>query len=489
MTTTTTKRVHNFGAGPAVLPLPVLERVQAELLDYAGTGMSVLEMSHRSAAFEGIIQKAEADLRALVGLGPGPRRAVPAGRRLAAVRDGAGEPPRRGRLGRLRAVRPLVEGRAQGGAEAGPRARRGLDRGERLRPRPGAGRARPRPGAAYLHFTSNNTIYGTEWSTDPEPPAGVPLVCDASSDVLSRPFDVARLGLLYAGAQKNLGPAGVTLVVVRRDLLERVPGRPAGAARLPPHGREPLALQHAAHLRDLRRRPRARVAARARAGSARSASATRRRPRSSTRRSTAATASTAGTPSPASRSRMNVTFRLRDEELEKAFLKQAQAEGSTASRGTARSAGCARRSTTPARSSRWRRSPPSWTSSAAAAADALAGPALRGLGWSEADPGLRALRRPGPRARAASSGATPGTCACARRRARASPAGRAPAPRGARARACPRSGTGWRCARPRRDSARSSRPCCRGARPSSAARPGTARSRRCWRPTSTPSSW
>jgi phosphoserine aminotransferase len=82
--------------------------------------------------------------------------------------------------------------------------------------------------AAYLHFTSNNTIYGTQWGIDPEPPAGVPLVCDASSDVLSRPIDMSRYGLLYAGAQKNLGPAGVTLVVIRKDLLERVPdGLPA----------------------------------------------------------------------------------------------------------------------------------------------------------------------------------------------------------------------------------------------------------------------
>ena len=80
------------------------------------------------------------------------------------------------------------------------------------------------PGASYLHFTSNNTIYGTQWSIDPEPPAGVPLVCDASSDALSRPIDVSRYAMIYAGAQKNLGPAGVTLVVIRKELLERTPG-------------------------------------------------------------------------------------------------------------------------------------------------------------------------------------------------------------------------------------------------------------------------
>ena len=80
------------------------------------------------------------------------------------------------------------------------------------------------PAAAYVHFTSNNTIYGTQWASEPEPPSGVPLVCDASSDILSRPLDVTRYGLIYAGAQKNLGPSGIAVVVVRRDLLERTPG-------------------------------------------------------------------------------------------------------------------------------------------------------------------------------------------------------------------------------------------------------------------------
>jgi phosphoserine aminotransferase len=119
---------------------------------------------------------------------------------------------------------------------------------------PTAGELELDPKAAYLHYTSNNTIYGTEWKGEPTPPAGVPLVCDASSDILSRPIDVAKHGLVYAGAQKNLGPAGVTIVMVRRDLLARVP------ANLPAMLdyrllAENVALQHAADLCHLRGRP------------------------------------------------------------------------------------------------------------------------------------------------------------------------------------------------------------------------------------------
>src|SRR5512141_588448 len=223
-TTTTVKRVHNFGAGPAALPVPVLERVQAEMLDYAGTGMSVMEMSHRSAAFEGILKSAEDDLRSLLGLGGDHAvlfmqggaslqfAAVPANlRRSGASADYV--------LSGHWSKAALKEAQKSGSVRvAGSTESSGFDRV------PAQGELDLDPDAAYLHFTSNNTIYGTQWAIDPEPPAGVPLVCDASSDALSRPIDVSRYGLLYAGAQKNLGPAGVTLVIVRRDLLERTPG-------------------------------------------------------------------------------------------------------------------------------------------------------------------------------------------------------------------------------------------------------------------------
>jgi phosphoserine aminotransferase len=206
----------------------VLEQVRSELLDYRGTGMSVLEMSHRSAAFEGIIARAEADLRALLGLSDEfavlflqggatlqfamvPMNLRAAGASADYVLTGHWSKAALAEAQKLGAARVAVSTEAT--------------KFDRL---PGPSEVQADPAAAYLHFTSNNTIYGTEWFAEPEAPAGVPLVCDASSDFLSRPLPMGKYGLVYAGAQKNLGPAGVTVVVVRRALLARVPaGLPA----------------------------------------------------------------------------------------------------------------------------------------------------------------------------------------------------------------------------------------------------------------------
>jgi phosphoserine aminotransferase len=180
--------------------------------------------------------------------------------------------------------------------------------------------------AAYLHFTSNNTIYGTEWKAEPRPPAGVPLVCDASSDVLSRPIDVARYGVLYAGAQKNLGPAGVTLVVVRRDLLERVPkGLPAV-----------LDYRHMAEQRSLYNTPPTfaiyvvgLVLKWLLAAGGLEAAARRNEEKAGLlyRAIDESGGFYRGHAQTDSRSLMNVTFRLPSEELEKAFVKQSTASG------------------------------------------------------------------------------------------------------------------------------------------------------------------
>jgi phosphoserine aminotransferase len=183
--------------------------------------MSVLEMSHRSAV-TAIIQKAEADLRArghrehavlfLQGGASLQFATVPANLRATGA---SADYVLSGHWSKAALKEAQKSGRAR---VAGSTESSGFDRV------PAQGELDLDAGAAYLHFTSNNTIYGTQWSIDPEPAAGVPLVCDASSDILSRPIDVRRYGLLYAGAQKNLGPAGVTVVVARKDLLERAPG-------------------------------------------------------------------------------------------------------------------------------------------------------------------------------------------------------------------------------------------------------------------------
>jgi phosphoserine aminotransferase len=215
----TPRRVHNFNPGPAALPLEVLEQARAELLDFKGTGMSVMEISHRSKEFEGVIQTAEADLRELLG--------IPANYKVLFLQGGAS----------LQfAMLPMNLRPAGASADyivTGTWSKTALKEAQKL------GKARAAadtekdnfsllpasldldPQAAYLHFTSNETIHGVEYFSEPQ--AGVPLVCDASSDFISRPIDVSKYALIYAGAQKNAGPAGVTIVIARDDMIERTP--------------------------------------------------------------------------------------------------------------------------------------------------------------------------------------------------------------------------------------------------------------------------
>ncbi len=218
-----TYRAHNFNAGPAVLPLAVLERAQAELIDYQGSGMSVMEISHRSAAFEDIIHTAEANLRDLLAIPANykimflqggaslqfamlPMNLRPAGQSADYVVTGAWSKTA------LKESAKLGAARAAGSTEA--------SHFNRL---PDPAEFQCDPQAAYLHFTSTETIHGVEWKDEPVPVESVPLFCDMSSDFLSRPVAVSKYGLIYAGAQKNAGPAGVTVVIVREDLLARVP--------------------------------------------------------------------------------------------------------------------------------------------------------------------------------------------------------------------------------------------------------------------------
>jgi phosphoserine aminotransferase len=217
---TTVHRVFNFSAGPAVLPEPVLEEAQRDLLALPGVGMSVLEISHRSRTFEDILARAEADLRTL-GHVPSthkvlflqggaslqfsmvPMNLLTAGATADYIITGGWAQKALKEAGRVGSVHVAATTEAENFSR--------LPRQEELQ---------LTPGAAYVHFTSNNTLFGTQWRTEPN--AGdVPLVCDTSSDMFSRPIDVSKYGLIYAGAQKNLGPSGVTLVIVREDLLAR----------------------------------------------------------------------------------------------------------------------------------------------------------------------------------------------------------------------------------------------------------------------------
>jgi phosphoserine aminotransferase len=217
------KRAHNFNAGPSGLPVSVLQQAQAELLDFRGTGMSVMEISHRSKEFEAVIQTAEADLRDLMNIPQNykvlflqggaslqfamiPMNIRPAGQSADYIVTGTWSKTA------FKEAQKLGMAKSAGSTEA-----------DNFNHLPTQSELKLDSSAAYLHFTSNETIHGVEYFAEPTPPAGVPLVCDASSDFISRPVDVSKYGFIYAGAQKNAGPAGVTIVIISDELMARVP--------------------------------------------------------------------------------------------------------------------------------------------------------------------------------------------------------------------------------------------------------------------------
>lgn len=214
-------RVYNFGAGPAVLPLEVLEEAQRELLDYQGSGMSILEHSHRGKEYDAVHQEAIANIRRLLRLDDDyavlflqggasgqfamvPMNLLLPGQVADYVHTGAW------------AEKAIAEASIAGKVHIA--ADTSTERPARI---PCEDELRWTPGAAYVHVTSNETIDGIQWKRFPRTEA--PLVADMSSDILSRPLDVRQFGLIYAGAQKNLGPAGTAVVIVRKDLADRCP--------------------------------------------------------------------------------------------------------------------------------------------------------------------------------------------------------------------------------------------------------------------------
>ena len=214
-------RIHNFNAGPAALPLSVLEEIQTGFLNFKGSGMSIAEVSHRSKWFDEVIEDAVARVRRLLKLDDHfhvlflqggaslqfsmiPMNLLPEGRSADYVNTGTW------------ATKAIKEAGIQG--KEVKVVASSEDKNFSYIPK----EISFSPGAAYAHITSNNTIKGTQWASFPDT-GGVPLVCDMSSDIMSKPFDPSPFGLIYAGAQKNLGPAGATLVIIREDMLERVP--------------------------------------------------------------------------------------------------------------------------------------------------------------------------------------------------------------------------------------------------------------------------
>lgn len=215
-----TKRVYNFNPGPAVLPEPVLKEVQENLMALPDVGMSILEISHRSSTFENILNETIENLRKLANiphnykilfLGGGaslqfsmvPLNLMPPKNKADYIVTGSWSKKAVKEAKRVGTVNIAASTEEENFKRIPKQEELKLD-----------------PDASYVHYTSNNTIYGTEWHYIPD--AGqVPLVCDMSSDIFSYPFDISKFALIYAGAQKNLGPAGVTLVIIREDMLER----------------------------------------------------------------------------------------------------------------------------------------------------------------------------------------------------------------------------------------------------------------------------
>ena len=207
-------RVYNFAPGPSMLPLPVLEKVQKDLLCYGNTGMSVMEMSHRSRMYLDIFEKTVADLREVMG--------VPEGYKVMFLQGGA--------TAMFSAVPlNLMDGGKADYVDSGNFAHNALVEAQKYGEVVVAGSSREdgysyipdytlSPDAKYVHITTNNTIYGTRWDHIPET-NGVPLVADMSSNILSEVYDVSKFGIIYAGAQKNVAPAGVVILIAREDLL------------------------------------------------------------------------------------------------------------------------------------------------------------------------------------------------------------------------------------------------------------------------------
>ncbi len=213
-------KIYNFAAGPAMLPESVMRKAQAEFINYQNSGSGILELSHRGKFFQPVIDRAEANVREILNLsddyavlfiqgGASMQFAMLA---MNLLNGGTADYVDTG----VWSNKAIKEAKMFGNVNVVASSRE-----DKYAYIPAQSDWKLTPGAAYMHITSNNTIAGTQYYNLPEAPAGVPLIADMSSDIMSRQFDASKFGMIYAGAQKNLGPAGVALVVLRKDLAAR----------------------------------------------------------------------------------------------------------------------------------------------------------------------------------------------------------------------------------------------------------------------------
>jgi phosphoserine aminotransferase len=320
---TTMTRIFNFSAGPAVLPVEVLEQAQRDLLSLPGVGMSILEISHRSKPFDEVIEGCETDLRALAG--------IPDGYHVLFLQGGASL------QFSMVPMNLLLPGQTADYVVTGAWSQKAVKEAKRVGGVKVAATTEPHftrvpaqreltldPNAAYVHYTTNNTIFGTEFHYVPDA-GSVPLVADTSSDMFSRPIDVSKFALIYAGAQKNLAPAGLTLVILRDDMLGRTPST------------LPTMLQYGVHVenKSMYNTPpvfaiyimRLVLAWLVKQGGLAAIEKQNVRKADKLYAEIDRTEFYRGHAEKDSRSRMNVTFRLPAEELEKRFAKEATAAG------------------------------------------------------------------------------------------------------------------------------------------------------------------
>jgi len=321
---TTMTRIFNFSAGPAVLPLEVLQEAQRDLVSLPGVGMSVLEISHRSKPFDDIIQGCEADMRTLAKIPSDykilflqggaslqfsmvPLNLLPAGGSADYIVTGTWSQKAVKEAKRVGSVKIAATTESEQFARVPKQQELTLD-----------------PSAAYVHMTSNNTIYGTEFHWLPDT-GSVPLVSDMSSDIFSRPIDVGKHALIYAGAQKNLAPAGVTLAIIREDLLKRSPSTLHTMLSYAVHAENqslyntppvfPIYVMRLVMTWLLKN------------GGLEAAETANKKKADALYTEIDRTGFYRGHAAKDSRSRMNVTFRLPSEDLEKKFAKEATAAG------------------------------------------------------------------------------------------------------------------------------------------------------------------
>ncbi|MFC4102948.1 3-phosphoserine/phosphohydroxythreonine transaminase [Paenibacillus xanthanilyticus] len=337
-----TKRAYNFNAGPAALPLEVLQQAQEQLVDYAGAGMSIMEMSHRSAIYEQVNEETQSLLRELFGIPSNykvlflqggastqfamiPMNLLPAGKVGAYVATGSW------------ADKALKEAKLFG--ETTVVASSEADKFNRI---PDLSNVEIPSNAAYLHVTSNETIEGTQYKQFPVT-GDIPLIGDMSSDILSRPVDVSQFGLIYAGAQKNLGPSGVTIVIAREDLVQESPKSIATMLRYDTHVKNNSLYNtppsFSVYLVNLMLKW-----VQSRGGVAAMEQYNRDKTQLIYDTIDQSGGFYRGFADAGSRSAMNLTFRIHSEELEKQFVKESEANGFVGLKGH-RSVGGLRAST------------------------------------------------------------------------------------------------------------------------------------------------